>query len=81
MKTRIIAKTSYYQFCAWYEKSSAPTYKSRLERFYIEKYDIWVKKTTKAIIVRVQTFQVSSNEYFYAMILLLLPHRSKKRYM
>lgn len=31
---------------------SAPTDKMRLERFYIEKYDIWIKKNTKALIVR-----------------------------
>lgn len=36
------------------------------------------KKNAKAIIVRVQNFPVSSNEYFYAMLLLLLPHRNEK---
>lgn len=59
-------------------KLSAPTDKSRLERFYIEKYDIWIKKNTKALIVRVPNFPVNSDEYFYAMLLLLLPHRSEK---
>lgn len=73
-----LLKTSYYQFCAWYEKSSAPTDKSRLERFNIEKYDIWILKNTKAIIVRVPNFPVNIDEYFYAMLLLLLPHRSEK---
>lgn len=59
-------------------KLSAPTDKSRLERFYIEKYDIWIKKNTKALIVRAPNFPVNSDEYFYAMLLLLLPHRSEK---
>lgn len=34
-----------------------------------------LKKPTEAIIVRVP---VNSDEYFYAMLLLLLPHRSEK---
>lgn len=44
-----LLNTSYYQFCAWYEKPSAPTDKGRLERFYIEKYDIWIKKKTQRL--------------------------------
>lgn len=37
-----------------------------------------LKKNTKAIIVRVPNFPVNSDEYFYAMLLLLLPHISEK---
>lgn len=60
---------SLYRFCSWKRKC--------LERIYISKFDIWMKKVKKPFIIRTPTFPNYSEDYYYSLLVLLLPHRSE----
>ena len=67
-----------FRFSSWYKKSyTTPTKKPVLTRIYINKYDIIMQRCKKPMIVRFPRFSPSSDDYFYSMLLLLLPHRSE----
>ena len=44
------------------------------ERIYISAYDIWMRRRKHAAIVRYPTFSVSSDDYYYSLLMLMLPH-------
>ena len=67
---------SLYYFAAWYQLSTKPkgTRKSELPRIYISKYNKWFHKRKKMAVVRYPNFAVHSEDYYYSLLLLLLPH-------
>lgn len=67
-----------FKFCSWYKKCSNEMPKRvSLSRIYIEKYDVVMKKCKKPSVVRFPHFPPSSDDHFYSMLLLLLPHKSE----
>jgi hypothetical protein len=69
---------SLYYFASWYTRSSPPSGSTRmLERIYIEQYNFWMSKRRRPVIVRYPKFLVGTDDYFYSLLLLLLPHRSE----
>ncbi len=67
-----------YFFTSWYERCSIPTgnmIRSRQERIYVTKFDVFMKKRNRAAVVKYPKFSVGSEEYYYSLLMLLLPHR------
>lgn len=63
-------------FASWYTKCPASiSIRQKSERVYIQRYDVWVKRRTKFAVVRFPTFSVSSDAYYFALLMLLLPFR------
>lgn len=81
-RTHSMENLSLYRFCSWYEKTNLGQPKRKcLERIYIAKYDIWMKKVKKPFVIRTPTYPSYSEDYFYSILVLLLPHRSDKEIM
>ena len=70
---------SLHYFASWFIKCPVPTSHSNrlLERVYIEKYDVWVRKRRTPVVVRFPSFSVSNDDYNYSLLMLLLPFRSE----
>ena len=49
-----------------------------LDRFYIARFDRWMKQRSKFAIVRYPQYPISSEDYFYSLLLLTLPHRDEE---
>ncbi len=78
-RPRSLQLMTFYYFVAWYKKCPPPTNtRSRnrnfQERIYIKKYDVWLRKKTKFSVIRFPHFPINSENYFYSLLLLLLPH-------
>ena len=60
-------------------KCPAPASQSArsLERIYIEKHDIWIRKRRSSAIVRFPCFSVSNDDYYFSLLILLLPFRAE----
>ena len=71
---------SLYYFGSWDTRCPAPKRKMINDaRIYISKYDIWFTKRRKNhAIVRYPKYPVHSEEYYYSLLVLLLPHRSEE---
>ena len=67
-----------YRFSSWFEKCySPPSERAVLERIFITHFDIWMKKCKTPNIVRYPNFASSEDDYFYSLLLLLVPHRTE----
>ena len=69
---------SLHYFAAWFIKCPAPTSQSSrlLERIYIQKYDVWVRKRRTSVVIRFPCFSVTNDDYYFSLLMLLLPFRS-----
>ncbi|WAR07965.1 hypothetical protein MAR_017923 [Mya arenaria] len=66
---------SLWYFASWFTKCPASiSTRQKSERVFIQRYDVWVKRRTK-FAVRFPTFSVSSDAYYFALLMLLLPFR------
>ena len=67
-----------YEFASWYIKCAAPSQgmvTARMhERIYISAFDTWMRRRKHAAVVRYPTFSVSSDDYYYSLLMLMLPH-------
>ena len=76
-RPRNMDNVSLYRFASWYEKTSLGQPKRKcLERIYIDKYNLWMKKVKNPFVIRSPTFPSYSDDYYYSLMVLLLPHRS-----
>ena len=67
-----------YVFAAWHQRcSNGEVGKRALERFYIVKYDVTFRKRTKAAVIKFPKFPIASEDYFYSVLVLLLPHQNE----
>lgn len=77
-RPRSMEYVSLYYFASWYIRSSPPSGSTRmLERIYIDQYKLWMSKRRSPVVIRYPKFSVGSDEYFYSLLFLLLPHRSE----
>ncbi len=69
---------SLYHFAGWYEKCQRPTSTrtGTLPRYQLSG-GAWIKARSKAAVVRTPSFPVLSQDNFYSLLLLLLPHRDE----
>ncbi len=72
---------SLYSFACWYEKTSGcnkagTVGKQKLERLQL-KNGKWIKQRLQAAVIRTPNFQLLSEDNFYNMLLLHLPHRQE----
>ncbi len=71
---------SLYEFASWYEKCPTPKTRSHgksLPRYKLLGKDTWIKKRQKAAIVRSPPFPILSQDNFYSLLMLHLPHRNE----
>ena len=67
-----------YFFAAWYEKIRKSGRKSkRATDIYIKEYDLWFRKRGKFRVVRYPKFAMHSEEYFFSLLMMLLPHHNE----
>lgn len=67
-----------WQTCV-YQKCSAPKITNRMnERIHIQKHGVWMMKRKKAAVIRYAKFSIGSEEYYYSLLLLFLPHQSEE---
>lgn len=75
----IIENMSYFRFSSLYIKAEPlKCHRSSNERIYISKYDIYMKAKKVPTIVRYTNLPLNSDEHFYSLLLLLLPHRNEQ---
>ena len=74
---------SLYNFASWYKRCSATSStnynknRSKLERISIDKYNILMQKRKQACVIRYPKFCLVSDDYYYSLLMLLLPHRNE----
>ena len=73
----LLEKCSMYNFASSYEKCQCPKTNMGNEKIYIARYDIWMRKKNKHSVIRFPNFPILSEEYFYCLLVLLLPHRAE----
>ena len=78
----IMENMSLFQFASWYIKCPPPTNTCnrrnwRLQRFYIEKYNVRVRKRRSPVVIRFPCFSISNDDYYYSLLMLLLPFHSE----
>lgn len=75
----LMTSMSLHYFASWFIKCPTPASQSArsLERIYIEKCDIWIRKRRLSAIVRFPCFSVSNDDYYFSLVVLLLPFRSE----
>ncbi len=76
--------TSLYYFASWFLRCTPPPnqsmvslHASALERIYISGTNIWMRKRSRPAVVRYPSFSLMSDDYYYSLIMLLLPHRDE----
>lgn len=77
---------SLYFFASWYIKCPRPADTQsvstrRHERIFISGPDIWMRKRGRAAVIRYPTFSVTTDDYYYSLLMLLLPHRDESNIM
>ena len=73
---------SLYYFAAWNSRCSPPKRKTHgKDVIHIVDFDIWFSCRKKAAVVRYPTFVVHSQDYYYSLLLMLLPHMRMIYYM
>ncbi|CAC5384758.1 unnamed protein product [Mytilus coruscus] len=72
----------FYEFAQWYVKCDAPKClhskgRKPQERFKLLQphHNLFMRKRTKALIVRLSRTKLHTDEYFYGLLLAFLPHR------
>lgn len=76
-----IEAMSYFKFASLYVKAQPLKEHSRCnasERICIQKYDLYMRPKKIPIIVRFTNLPIHSDDYFYRLLLMLLPHRDEK---
>ena len=70
---------SLHYFASWYKKCPPPVRQSArsLERLYVEKYNIWIRKRKSSVVIRFPSFSISNDDYYFTLLMLLLPFRSE----
>ena len=73
-----LSDISLFYFASWYDK--VPPLKHHnstraLPRIYIAPYDVWFKKRQKHAVIRYPNFSLNTEDYYYSLLMLLLPHR------
>ena len=67
-----------YEFASWFMKCSAPAQglvtERMQERIYISKYDVWMMRRKRSAVVRYPTFSISCDDYYFSLLMLMLPH-------
>ena len=73
--------TSLYNFASWFDKSQAPKVCSNdtgnSPYIYIETFNVWFRRRKSPVIIRYPQTTIHTEDYYYSMLLLLLPHRSE----
>lgn len=77
---------SLYYFASWYIKCQPPVNTGRvntcrLQRIFISGPDIWMRKRGRAAVIRYPTFSITTDDYYYSLLMLLLPHRDESNIM
>lgn len=68
-------KSSFMYFGSWYVKTPQP--KKKDDRIFCLTHNVWFRRRGKFAVVRYPKFSFGSEEYYYSMLLLLLPHRNE----